>query len=61
VKIGKTAISSLKRAQVVVCKGCCCGRVDRGHNEVPIDALKSLWKNFSANYRFPVAGTLPSL
>ncbi len=45
-KIGKTATSSLKRAQVMVCKGCCCGQVDRGRSEVPIDDLKSLWKNY---------------
>ena len=31
-------------AQVVVCDGCCCGRISKGHNEVPIDALKSAWQ-----------------
>ena len=29
---------------VVVCSGCCCGRVDRGHPEVPIDALTEAWE-----------------
>ena len=27
-----------------VCDGCCCGRTEKGHNEVPIDFLKSAWK-----------------
>ena len=31
-------------AQVVVCNGCCCGRVEKGHNEVPIEALKAAWE-----------------
>jgi len=46
VRIIKTTTSSLKHAQVVVCVGCCCGRIDRGRCEVPIDELKSLWKNY---------------
>ncbi len=28
-----------------VCKGCCCGRVDRGNNPVPYDALKAVWQS----------------
>ena len=31
---------------VVVCNGCCCGRVEKGHNEVPINALKTAWKKY---------------
>ena len=31
-------------ASMYVCDGCCCGRVEKGHNEVPIDFLKSAWK-----------------
>ena len=31
-------------SRVVVCSGCCCGRVDRGHSEVPVDALNSAWE-----------------
>ena len=31
-------------ASVYVCDGCCCGRVEKGHNEVPVDFLKSAWK-----------------
>jgi hypothetical protein len=30
--------------QVMVCLGCCCGRVDRGKPEVPVDWLKAQWK-----------------
>lgn len=30
--------------QVVVCQGCCCGRTDKGHPEVPVDWLKSEWR-----------------
>ena len=30
--------------QVMVCIGCCCGRVDRGKPEVPVDWLKAEWK-----------------
>ncbi len=30
--------------QVLVCQGCCCGRVERGKPEVPVDWLKAQWK-----------------
>ncbi|MDX2033780.1 MAG: (2Fe-2S) ferredoxin domain-containing protein [Blastocatellia bacterium] len=30
--------------QVLVCVGCCCGRVDRGKPPVPVDWLKASWK-----------------
>ncbi len=29
---------------VFVCKGCCCGNVERGIPEVPLEAFKSQWK-----------------
>tara|TARA_B100000579_G_scaffold319283_1_gene268860 strand:- start:459 stop:809 length:351 start_codon:yes stop_codon:yes gene_type:complete len=32
-----------------VCDGCCCGRVEKGHNEVPVDKLKKMWKENSLN------------
>jgi hypothetical protein len=32
-------------AGVSLCSGCCCGRVERGHPEVPLDWLKSEWKS----------------
>ncbi len=31
-------------AQLVFCQGCCCGRTDRGHPEVPVGRLKAVWK-----------------
>jgi hypothetical protein len=35
--------------QVLVCIGCCCGRVDRGKPEVPVDWLKAQWKEARLN------------
>lgn len=34
-------------AQVLVCLGCCCGRTDKGHPEVPVDWLKLEWRRRS--------------
>jgi cobaltochelatase CobN len=31
-------------AQVSLCKGCCCGNVERGKPEIPVDRLKSEWR-----------------
>jgi len=30
--------------QVLVCRGCCCGAVDRGRPEVPTEWLKAEWR-----------------
>jgi cobaltochelatase CobN len=30
--------------QVLVCSGCCCGRTDKGHPEVPVQWLKDQWR-----------------
>ena len=27
-----------------VCDGCCCGRTEKGHAEVPVNKLKTTWK-----------------
>ena len=27
-----------------VCDGCCCGRTEKGHNEVPVSRLKTAWQ-----------------
>jgi cobaltochelatase CobN len=35
--------------QVMVCLGCCCGRVERGKPEVPVDWLKARWKEARLN------------
>ena len=29
---------------VIVCNGCCCGRVEKGNKKVPIEALRVEWK-----------------
>ena len=31
-------------AHVYVCDGCCCGRTEKGHKEVPADLLRDAWK-----------------
>ena len=31
-------------ANVVVCSGCCCGNLEKGHDDVPVSALKEAWK-----------------
>jgi cobaltochelatase CobN len=36
-------------AQLVFCQGCCCGRTDRGHPEVPVGRLKAIWKEEKLN------------
>ena len=36
-------------AQLVFCQGCCCGRTDRGHPEVPVGRLKEVWKGEKLN------------
>jgi len=36
-------------AQLVFCQGCCCGRTDRGHPEVPVGRLKEVWKSEKLN------------
>ena len=28
----------------MVCDGCCCGRLEKGNDVVPIDMLKSAWE-----------------
>lgn len=31
-------------AQVLFCKGCCCGKTERGLPAVPVDRIKATWK-----------------
>jgi hypothetical protein len=31
-------------AQLLLCKGCCCGRTDRGLPAVPVERIKAIWK-----------------
>jgi hypothetical protein len=35
--------------QVVLCKGCCCGRTDRGLPEVPVGRIKEIWQREKLN------------
>lgn len=30
--------------QISVCNGCCCGKTEKGHPEVPVEWLKREWK-----------------
>jgi len=32
------------RGQLLLCKGCCCGKTERGLPEVPVDRIKAAWK-----------------
>ena len=45
---------------VFVCKGCCCGNVERGIPEVPLEAFKSQWKERGIRRRvhLTIAGCL---
>lgn len=36
-------------AQVLLCKGCCCGKTERGLPEVPVDRIKAAWKSEKLN------------
>lgn len=46
--------------QVVLCKGCCCGRTDRGLPEVPADRIKEIWKRekLNASIQLTISGCL---
>ena len=35
--------------QLVLCKGCCCGRTDRGLPEVPVERIKEIWRRETLN------------
>ena len=28
---------------VIVCKGCCCGNLEKGYDEVPVEFLEQAW------------------
>ncbi len=45
---------------VVVCKGCCCGNVDRGHDEVPVELLEKAWaeRNLEREIQLTISGCL---
>jgi len=35
--------------QLILCEGCCCGRVERGFPELPKDVIKARWKELRLN------------
>ncbi|MBC7771859.1 MAG: (2Fe-2S) ferredoxin domain-containing protein [Pyrinomonadaceae bacterium] len=45
-------------AQVVLCKGCCCGQTERKRPAVPVDELKAIWKDekLSRSVQLTVSG-----
>lgn len=38
-------------AQILVCSGCCCGQVEDGKPEVPVEWLKSQWRAHKLSMR----------
>jgi len=41
----KARVTKIKsRGQLLLCKGCCCGKTERGLPEVPVDRIKAAWK-----------------
>ena len=46
--------------RVTVCKGCCCGNVEKGNSEVPIDFLKKSWEenNIEQQVKLTISGCL---
>lgn len=47
-------------ARVTVCDGCCCGRVEKGNSEVPIDFLKKSWEenDIAKKVKLTISGCL---
>ena len=42
-------------AQMVVCRGCCCGATEKGRPEVPVDWLKEEWRRRGLLKRFQLS------
>lgn len=36
-------------AQLLLCRGCCCGRPERGFPPVPVERIKAVWKSEKLN------------
>ena len=49
-------------ADVIVCSGCCCGNLQKGYDEVPIDFLQDLWQKnqLQDNAKLTISGCLGS-
>ena len=37
---------STMSAKMYVCNGCCCGRIEKGNDEVPIEDLRLAWEKY---------------
>lgn len=42
-------------AQMIVCRGCCCGATEKGRPEVPVDWLKDEWRRRGLLKRFQLS------
>ncbi len=47
-------------AYVSLCRGCCCGSVEKGHPEVPVEWMKEQWKKhgLKKNIQLTISGCL---
>lgn len=36
-------------AQILLCRGCCCGKTERGFPPVPVDTIKAYWREHKLN------------
>ena len=47
-------------ADVIVCSGCCCGNLQKGYDDVPIDFLQELWQKnqLEDNVKLTISGCL---
>ena len=45
---------------VIVCKGCCCGNLEKGHDEVPVKFLEQAWveNNLGEEVQLTISGCL---
>lgn len=44
-----TSRTQSQLAQLLLCRGCCCGQTDRGLPEVPVERIKAIWKTEKLN------------
>ena len=47
-------------AQVSLCRGCCCGAVEKGNPEVPVEWMKDEWKKrgLKRSFQLTISGCL---
>jgi hypothetical protein len=58
--MGNLLTKRLVIGQVTVCRGCCCGALNRGKPEVPVDWLKMEWRTrgLLRNVQLTISGCL---